>query len=73
MLEIPQGAWDKKGTWKGLRSESGKRTANLCCPKCGQNATLHDHEIASDGTVRPSVVCPYPGCTFHERIKLIGW
>lgn len=33
---------------------------------------LATHSIDEDGTVSPSVVCPY-GCGFHEFIKLEGW
>ena len=33
---------------------------------------LETHSISSDGTVSPSVVCPY-GCGFHEFVKLEGW
>lgn len=31
------------------------------------------HKIAPDSTVTPSVVCPVPGCDFHDNIKLEGW
>ena len=33
---------------------------------------IQTHSIADDGTVSPSVVCPY-GCEFHEFITLEGW
>ena len=46
--------------------------ALLRCPK-GHLATLDDHEIAADGTVSPSVVCPMEGCGFHETLKLLDW
>lgn len=60
------------GTWKGLQRPVG-RSASFTCPVCGQTGALTDHEIAEDGTVSPSVVCPRDGCTFHEYIKLEGW
>lgn len=48
----------------------------LQCPK-GHRATIsrgeHGHQIADDGTVTPSVVCPGVGCDFHEHVKLDGW
>ncbi len=65
---------DERGQWKRLlRSpHDGGLTATLTCPDCGQFATL-DHDIKEDGTVHPSVVCPYDGCNFHDYIKLEGW
>ena len=53
--------------------EPTQRTANVSCPTCGQVASLSGHSIAADGMVTPSLVCPYPGCTFHEYVKLEGW
>lgn len=32
-----------------------------------------DHTVAEDGTVSPSVVCPYDGCDFHEFVRLLDW
>lgn len=59
------------GTWKGGNSPYG-RTALFCCSN-GHIGSLSNHEIAEDGTVTPSVVCPHEGCNFHEFIKLEGW
>ena len=42
------------------------------CPK-GHYGYLGDHEIAADGTVAPSVVCPAEGCGFHDTVRLLGW
>ena len=58
-------------TWKGGRTPAG-RTALLSCPD-GHIASLSQHTIAADGTVSPSVVCPEPGCDFHEHVRLVGW
>lgn len=63
----------KPGTWKGLTLSEGGRSASFTCPKCGQLAVLIDHDIADDGEVSPSVVCPNDGCTFHEYVRLDGW
>lgn len=60
------------GTWRG-GTLYGKRTAQLACPLCGLRASLSGHQIADDGTVTPSVVCPHAPCTFHEFIVLDGW
>lgn len=64
---------DSRGTWRGSRINGEKRSANFCCPGCGQRASLSHHTIAEDGKVSPSVVCPTEGCTFHEWIQLEGW
>jgi hypothetical protein len=60
------------GCWKGGILD-GKRTANVSCPKCGQIASLSQHTIEADGTVKPSLVCPYDGCSFHDHVKLKDW
>ncbi len=47
----------------------------------GHDATLRHlqlnnssgHTIAEDGTVTPSVVCPYDGCDFHKMVQLTDW
>lgn len=59
------------GTWNGGQTPIFRAVA-FCCPN-GHIGGLSDHEIAPDGTVSPSVVCPEPGCDFHEFIKLEGW
>ena len=58
-------------TWKGALM-GGIRKANFVCPN-GHMSSITKHIIAEDGTVSPSVVCAYEGCTFHEYIKLVGW
>ena len=75
MREIPK--TDKKwngqpGSWFPVKRENGERSAMLLCPKCGKAAGL-SHAIADDGTVSPSVVCPYDGCDFHEFIRIMDW
>lgn len=42
------------------------------CPN-GHTGSLASHDIAADGTVTPSVVCPHDGCPFHAWIRLAGW
>lgn len=39
----------------------------------GHRAMLDDHVISADGSVTPSLVCPEPGCGWHENVKLEGW
>lgn len=60
-----------RGTWRRTKTSAGP-SANIVCPQCGTEGAL-DHEIAADGAVSPSLVCPGKGCTFHEYGKLEGW
>jgi hypothetical protein len=46
--------------------------ASMTCPK-GHGLTLTKHSIAATGEVSPSVVCPSPGCSFHEYVRLDRW
>ncbi len=67
----------KSSTWGAPASSwhpvnvDGKRTAVVTCPN--RHTCYLDHEILSDGTVRPSLVCPIDGCGFHEHVKLSSW
>lgn len=64
-----------KGRWKRITSD-GKPTAIITCPSCGGFGSLANHNIAADGTVTPSLVCPWTkelGCSYHEMGKLEGW
>lgn len=59
------------GTWRPAKRD-GKQTAFFRCPKCPTVGSLDGtHEVADDGTVTPSMVCP--NCDFHEWIVLDGW
>ena len=66
IMLIPYDEHQKPGTWMSL----GKGIVLFTCPNCGTIGTF-DHEIAPDGTVTPSVVCP--DCEFHEWLKLDDW
>lgn len=61
-----------KGQWNGAMSD-GKRTALVSCPGCGRIASLSKHAIGEDGTVSPSLVCPYDDCDFHDYVRLHNW
>jgi hypothetical protein len=51
----------------------GKKRATLRMP-CGHHGTVGEgHEVLADGTITPSVVCPWKPCAFHEHVKLEGW
>lgn len=73
MITLKQSNWYVPGTWKGLMKSDGHRSASVTCPLCKKNYALTNHDIAADGTVTPSVVCPTEGCTFHEMVKLEGF
>lgn len=60
------------GTWRPVQYD-GKWTARAWCPRCGISAVLDDHEIAADGSVTPSLVCPGFACDFHAFAELVGW
>ena len=46
--------------------------ASMTC-RNGHGLTLRSHRVSSSGLVHPSVVCPVPGCNFHEFVRLDGW
>lgn len=59
----------KRENWTRVTID-GKVTARVKCPGCGMMFAL-DHDIAKDGTVTPSLVCPV--CDHHSIVKLEGW
>ena len=63
----------RKGEWRGGQKTGSERTALVCCPGCGRISTLSKHTIDPDGTVTPSLVCPFPHCDFHDMVKLADW
>lgn len=59
--------------WKPSHPRTASRfKAHLTCA-AGHGVTLRDHAVGADGSVRPSVVCMAPGCSFHEFVRLDGW
>lgn len=62
-----------RNTWSPVLGLDGIIHPNII-DSTGDYFGLESHTISEDGTVSPSVVCPYDnGCTFHEYIKLVGW
>lgn len=57
-----------KSNWQHFQG-----TAVVKCLNCNKRATLSKHVIELDGTVKPSLVCPYADCNFHEFVKLEEW
>lgn len=59
------------------RDGHGFEVIFIRCPSCRKESTLWStlggHAIRRDGEVSPSVVCPFPPCTFHEFVRLDGW
>jgi uncharacterized OB-fold protein len=60
-LDAPRGSW-----WKT------QNVVSLKCPSCGRSMVI-PHQIAADGTVTPSVVCPHEHCEWHVFVRLSGW
>jgi hypothetical protein len=53
-------------------STTPKFKASVTCPN-GHTLTLRNHAVMASGYVIPSVVCPTPGCKFHEFVYLDQW
>ena len=74
MLEVIEAVGEhrlaKPGWWRLM--VGGRWAVWLVC-SAGHAGSLMDHDIASDGTVSPSVQCPVVGCGFHETIRLVDW
>lgn len=70
-----------KGTWKlvdvwhpeGEEIKYQDKWIYTCCPDCGHEAFLNAHSVDAEGNAHPSLVCPYPPCTWHVFVKLAGW
>lgn len=68
MITIPKNKWSTQmvgGRVKTLR-------VFVECPGCHTVAPLN-HDVADDGTVSPSLDCPFDDCSFHDHVKLEGW
>lgn len=61
----------RKGEWRGASDFRGG--ALVSCPSCGKISSLADHTIDPDGSVYPSLVCPFAICDFQEFVKLADW
>ncbi len=63
------------GEWYARGGPPAFQHALVRCPGCGGESTLSKrvHDVAPDGSVTPSYVCPFPPCTFHEWVRLEGW
>lgn len=82
MIELPRSLTREPGTWKPFKDQLPpehehlvRHYALITCPTCHKalSVGVGGHSIAEDGTVSPSVVCPRPGCTFHEFVRLADW
>jgi hypothetical protein len=59
--------------WKACHHTTIARfKAEMTCPH-GHALTLKSHSVSASGIVSPSVVCPSPGCRFHEFVALDDW
>ena len=68
---IPRGSADHPDsrTWHAVRRDAQVVVYLVCV--CHQRGSLEDHDIAEDGTVTPSVVCPI--CGRHVHVWLHDW
>lgn len=57
----------KPGEWRSVE------LVVVCCPQCGKKFPLQRYVIDPDGTVTPSLDCPFEHCDFHEMVKLADW
>lgn len=73
-LAIPQVRTRGDVGWMAVNRFHGTDDPNVLmdCPGCRQPIALH-HAIDAEGVVAPSVVCPWPGCSFHTFVRLAGW
>ena len=66
------------GTWFPVTID-GVKSARVTCPECRRPCSIgpyspgaeSGHTIAADGTVLPSLVCPY--CPWHVFVRLLDW
>lgn len=74
-MDLPEGdIYKARGVWRLSKLPEGRKSARVSCPSCGRPAAIHEHEIASDGLITPSLDCPYADCSFHESdVRLLNW
>lgn len=79
MTEIPSGDLTKYDSgaplWERVGATSQAFFVDIRCPNghiCGLGGPS-GHVIDAAGNVSPSVVCPRPGCGFHDHVRLLGW
>ena len=73
MIVLPRDQTQKqKPSWRGPIKREGGLSAFVTCSN-GHIASISGHEIAGDGRVSPSLICPYENCDFHEFVQLDGW
>lgn len=73
MIDVPKADLTKPGRlgWQATFHPGGW-SVDLRCPS-GHIGGLGGHEIAADGKVTPSVICPHEGCGWHVSVRLMGW
>ena len=66
----PPGTWYAVGVATSIVCPEG-HDSWLASETAGQDEPYHT--VAADGTVHPSVVCPWKGCTWHVFARLLDW
>lgn len=73
----PPGLFDgppAPGEYAPLVNGAGREVnAMIGCPGCGRRLTVASHVVDEDGTVEPSLDCPFGDCGFHRRVRLDDW
>lgn len=59
--------------WTKPTNPESPYKAKVYCPDCHLTIGILFHEIASDGTVSPGLICPHTPCIFQDYVKLDGW
>lgn len=75
-VRTPPGTWSAavEPVWDpGTKEPRIVKTAICVCPACDRPFSLVNHRISEQGRPSPSVVCPHPGCSYHEMVVLEGW
>jgi hypothetical protein len=72
--KIPNGPKLNPLTWMEWPENKSGIIAECCCifGHCG-TLRSQNHNVDNEGNVMPSYVCPVPGCSFHDFIKLDSW
>lgn len=71
MISIPHDANLKPLSWTYATWKAGSPPI-IRCPNNHASVML-DHVIKDNGQVIGSVLCPEPGCGFHEFVQLENW
>ncbi len=58
-------------SWRRAKID-GKNAIAATCP-FGHGGVIDDSQVAKDGTVKKALDCPVDGCTFKQKVVLMGY